>query len=62
MSHTGRPQLRDHGRVGISVLCPLGHYVTWLQRADWAGSQWEAKLGDPEFTVTCDGTVRGVTA
>ena len=38
-----RIQTRSDG--AITVLCPAGHVVTAVAQADWAGSQWEAKIG-----------------
>ena len=55
--HEGRPIIRDHGRHGISVLCPYGHSYTWIASRDWAGSMLEANLSDPSFTVKCSGTL-----
>lgn len=53
-THTGRPTIRRYSK-GVVILCPLGHVVDTIATADWAGSQAEARMGDPNATVTCSG-------
>ena len=58
--HEGRPIIRECGRGAariIGVLCPYGHVYTSIPAREWAGSWLEAKAGDPEWTVRCDGTI-----
>lgn len=54
--HEGRPIIRDCGDL-IGILCPYGHVVSHARKSDWSGSNWEAKLSDPNFTVRCCGAV-----
>lgn len=54
-THTGRPIIRSTADGGVLVLCPYGHLYTHIRRGEWAGSLWEAQLGDPAYTVTCAG-------
>ncbi|MFI9591143.1 hypothetical protein [Nonomuraea sp. NPDC052265] len=55
--HTGRPLARrtDYGR--IMILCPAGHLVQSVAAGDWAGSRIEARVGNPNYTVTCHGAL-----
>ncbi|MEU4406242.1 hypothetical protein AB0F88_17105 [Streptosporangium sp. NPDC023963] len=54
--HQGRPVIRRaHGRV--LILCPAGHLVFSVKDTDWAGSQPEANMRTPGYTVTCHGAL-----
>ncbi|MFD8079000.1 hypothetical protein ACFV3E_40875 [Streptomyces sp. NPDC059718] len=59
--HTGRPKFRHTSYGRVLVLCPAGHLVASVSANDWPGSLWEARRGDPAYTVTCDGTVTPTT-
>lgn len=57
MSHGGRPIIRPTSYGRVLVLCPVGHLVQSIGARDWDGSAIEARCGDPDYMVTCDGAV-----
>ncbi|MEZ0077384.1 hypothetical protein ABH927_006770 [Planotetraspora sp. GP83] len=44
-------------RVSGRVVCPYGHLIWHVPPGEWAGSTYQARLGDPAYTVTCYGPV-----
>ena len=56
--HTGRPTVRisKDGKV-VYMLCPVGHFVTSIEMKNYAGSWFEANAGDPNYEVSCNGTM-----
>lgn len=56
-SHTGRPRTIT-SQDKIAILCPYGHVVDCINTSEFAHSIWEARLGDPAYTVTCRGTIQ----
>ncbi|WP_370028410.1 hypothetical protein [Planotetraspora sp. GP83] len=39
------------------MVCPYGHLIWHVPPGEWAGSTYQARLGDPAYTVTCYGPV-----
>jgi hypothetical protein len=62
--HVGHPSAGVFGygaTARVWILCPLGHFVQGLSAGEWAGSTWQARLGDPSYVVECIGTPPDVT-
>lgn len=53
--HAGRPVVRPQPSGSTLVLCPEGHLIASIRRVDWSGGTWEARAGDPKYTVACLG-------
>jgi hypothetical protein len=56
--HEGRPILREISDHSTAILCPLGHVYHVVRSGEWGGSIWEAKAGDPAWTIRCEGAIR----
>jgi hypothetical protein len=59
--HEGRPVVRAYGKDRFAVLCPYGHVISTshFPGGTFAGSWLEAKWGDPDWVVRCEGALPG---
>jgi hypothetical protein len=55
--HVGRPHARATSYGRVLVACPAGHVYLSVAAPDWPGSQMEANVRNPHYTITCHGSL-----